>query len=90
MSRFRPHPAIAGPIAALAAAVWILVGSVVYLVVEQRTTQKRVQKIEFFIDTCLGPAHDTPRCEIMYDSLIKSLNSEELQTLKRRLATPAQ
>jgi hypothetical protein len=90
MSRFRPHPAIAGPIAALALAVWLLVGSVVYLTFEQRSTQQRVAKIEKFIDTCLGPKEDTPYCESTYTSLITSLDSDQLRILRQRLATPAQ
>lgn len=81
----RPHPAIARPVAALAVAVWLLVGSVVFLVVQQRDTQRRVATIEAFEKSCLSAAADTPRCDELYDSLIASLSSAQLRQLNLRI-----
>jgi len=85
----KPHPAIVRPVVALALAVWVLVGSVVYLVSEQRDTQQRVSKIEAFERACLTSAPDTPRCDELYDSLVAGLSQEQLRELQRRLSSAA-
>lgn len=85
----KPHPAIVRPVVALAIAVWILVGSVVYLVAQQRETQRRVSKIEAFERACLTTAPDVPRCDELYDSLVSGLSQEQLRELQRRLSAAA-
>lgn len=81
-----PHPSIARPVLALAVAVWVLVGSVVYLTIEERHTQRRVANIEYFVDSCLGPAKDTQTCSELYDSLVSGLTPAQLRRLSARLA----
>jgi len=81
----RPHPAIVKPVIALALAVWILVGSVIYLVAEERSTQRRVDRLESVIDSCLGPKQAIPRCKSLYNGLVKGLSPEQLQDLRVRL-----
>lgn len=85
----RPHPAIAKPVAALAIAVWLLVGSVAYLVIQQRQTAERVVRLEEFERSCLGPAADVPKCDQLYDSLIQALSVDQLRRLNERLSSAA-
>ena len=84
-----PHPAIARPVAALALAVWVLVGSVVYLTIEERHTQQRVANIEYFVDSCLGPAVQSQRCADMYGSIVSGLSTAQLRALNARLKEAA-